>query len=382
MRFTIFILSFTFSFSLLQAQDTVYARQVISYLTSEKCFGRGYVKNGLATAEKFLVAELKKQNTAPLFNGSFTQSFFHPVNTFPKTCKVSANGRTLLPGIDFIPDPSACSAKGTFKLQRTDSTHFIYAGEGPEISVTLKNKLTYSVGKEKENFCGIEINRTKFKEQPLEIKLDIQSKLIERFESKNIGCSIDGTSTSDSMIVFSAHYDHLGGIGKSTFFPGANDNASGVSVVLNLLRHYRAHPPKYKTVFIFFAGEEAGLLGSHFFVESKTLDLYKIKFLINLDLLGTGNDGIMVVNGAVYEKQFSLLTKINSERALVKEIKKRGKASNSDHYWFSEAGVPCFFIYTMGGVSFYHDVYDVAKTLPLTDYVDVFTLITEFMKHL
>ena len=54
--------------------------------------------------------------------------------------------------------------------------------------------------------------------------------------------------------------------------------------------------------------------------------------------------------------------------------------ANSDHYWFSENGVPCFFIYTLGGPSAYHDVNDVEKNLPLTDYVDVFKLITEFSK--
>ena len=86
----------------------------------------------------------------------------------------------------------------------------------------------------------------------------------------------------------------------------------------------------------------------------------------------------MVVNGAIHEKEFAVLTKIKADQKLVKEIKKRGKAANSDHYWFSEAGVPCFFIYTMGGITAYHDVLDVEKTLPLTDYVDVFKLLTLF----
>ena len=90
----------------------------------------------------------------------------------------------------------------------------------------------------------------------------------------------------------------------------------------------------------------------------------------------------MVVNGAIHEKEFSLLNKINAEEHLVKEIKKRGKAANSDHYWFSENGVPCFFMYTMGGIKAYHDVYDKESTLPLTAYKQVFTLLTEFVKTL
>ena len=104
--------------------------------------------------------------------------------------------------------------------------------------------------------------------------------------------------------------------------------------------------------------------------------------MINLDLLGTGDDGIMVVNGAIHEREFELLNRINAEQGLVKEIRKRGKARNSDHYWFTEAGVPAFFIYTLGGNTYYHDVRDKAETLPLTDYVDVVKLITGFVSRL
>jgi hypothetical protein len=110
--------------------------------------------------------------------------------------------------------------------------------------------------------------------------------------------------------------------------------------------------------------------------------LPKIKFLINLDLLGTGDDGIMVVNATEFRPQFEKLKKINDEKLYVKEIKQRGKAKNSDHYWFSENGVPAFFIYTLGGIKAYHDVFDIEKTLPLTDYNDVFKLLVEFTANL
>lgn len=381
-RSVLFLLALVLSWLSGSAQDTLYARKVIRYLSSEKCYGRGYLKKGLATAENYIVAELKKAEALPLFGSAYTQSFFQIVNTFPGRIQVKLNGKRLKPGYDFIPDPSACSAKGKFSLVKTDSLHYRSTGTSPEIRVSLKNKLTYSVANATESFCGLELDRSRLNEEPKEIKLAIQHKLVKNFESRNIGCFINGTSGEDSMIVFSAHYDHLGGIGRSTFFPGANDNASGVSMVLNLLKYYKTHPPKYKTLFLFFAGEEAGLLGSHYFVESRTIDLTKIKFLINLDLLGTGDDGIMVVNGAVYDQEFSLLNRINAGHNYVKELKKRGKASNSDHYWFSEKGVHCFFIYTMGGIKAYHDVYDIEKTLPLTDYSDVFRLITAFTNEL
>lgn len=363
-------------------QDTSYARQIINKLTSKQCFGRGYVNNGLQNAETIIVDEIKLNKCEPLFSGSYTQSFFHNINTFPEKCEVKINGKVLVPGIDYILNPSSHKLKGKFDLTKKDSVTYNTIQNGINVMVSKKNKLTYGVSTTLNNFCEIELDKNRFTEEPKSIKLDIENKFITNFESKNIGCYINGTSNSDSMLVFSAHYDHLGGMGKNTYFPGANDNASGVSVVLNLIKYYTKNKPKYKTLFLFFAGEEAGLFGSKFFVEKKSIDLKKIKFLINLDLLGTGDEGIMVTNGYVYQKQFFLLNDISFKNTLIKDIKRRGKAANSDHYWFTEAGVPSFFIYTLGGISAYHDVYDVAKTLPLTDYVDVCTLLLKFVEQL
>lgn len=381
MRSLTFSILLFFAGGLSFSQDNVYARSVIRFLTSEKCFGRGYIYHGLQCAQTFLVEEIKKNNARPLFKNQFIQTFTQSVNTFPKNCEVKVNGKNLVTGIDFILIPSSCSVNGKFNLIKADSLNYFSIEGKQNVTVSLKKKLTFSVSGKVNNSAGIEIDENHFKEIPKTLEIKVKNKLIPEFKSNNIWCYLDGTK-SDSLMVFSAHYDHLGGIGKKTYFPGANDNASGVSMVLNLLKYYSTHKPKYKTVFLFFAGEEAGLLGSKFFVGSNAIDLKKIKFLINLDLLGTGEDGIMVVNGAIHQKEFDLLNKINEEKNLVKEIRKRGKASNSDHYYFSEAGVPCFFIYTMGGIKAYHDVYDIEKTLPLTDYGDVFKLITEFVERI
>jgi Zn-dependent M28 family amino/carboxypeptidase len=179
--------------------------------------------------------------------------------------------------------------------------------------------------------------------------------------------------------VITAHYDHLGTLGRKKYFPGANDNASGVSMLLELAHYYSQNKPAYSMVFIAFAGEESGLIGSSYFVRKPTMELANIHFLINLDLLGTGDDGIMVVNGSVFKKEYDELIAINEKQHLLPAIKMRGEAANSDHYPFYKRKVPCFFIYTLGGIAAYHDVMDVAKTLPLTKYKEVFDLITLFV---
>ncbi len=192
---------------------------------------------------------------------------------------------------------------------------------------------------------------------------------------------MEGEST-DSLIVFIGHYDHLGAMGENTYFPGANDNASGIAMMLNLAKYYSENKPEFNTAFIAFGAEEVGLLGSRHFTEHPLFELDKIKFLINFDLAGTGDDGIQVVNGSVYRDKFDRLRTINDEMDLLPQIKIRGEACNSDHCFFHRKNVPLFYIYTLGGIKAYHDIYDVAATLPLTEFEDYFILITEFVESL
>lgn len=376
-----FIIVFLFSTFILQAQDSLYTRKVIKYLTSKKCLGRGYVGTGQKNAREFITKELQKHKAKPLFGSGYLQEYSHQANTFPKKVNVKVDGKKLEPGRDFIIDPNCPSIKGIFELEKKDSVNYVCKDKSKICSVKLQKKLTHSVSVFQMKPAKIELLRSRFPNDIKNIKLDIEAVYLEEFKANNIGAYIEGEN-NDSMVVFTAHYDHLGAMGKNCYFPGANDNASGTSMVLNFAKHYATKKPKYKTVFIFFASEEIGLLGSKYFSENPAFDLGKVKFLINLDLLGTGDEGMMVVNGAIFTKQFELLEKINKEKQLVKDIRKRGKAQNSDHYWFTEKGVPSFFIYTLGGVSFYHDIDDVEKTLPLTDYKDVFKLLTEFASQL
>jgi Zn-dependent M28 family amino/carboxypeptidase len=88
------------------------------------------------------------------------------------------------------------------------------------------------------------------------------------------------------------------------------------------------------------------------------------------------------VNATEYPNEFQSLTDTNSKGKYFVDIGARGKAANSDHYWFTENGVPAFFIYTRGGIRAYHDVFDKAETLPL-DHVDALReLIIQFYSQM
>ncbi|MBL4667749.1 MAG: M20/M25/M40 family metallo-hydrolase [Flavobacteriales bacterium] len=248
--------------------------------------------------------------------------------------------------------------------------------------IFIEDKLTQHLSGTYNDFGVLHIKREKIKRSYKKITLEVDQKFIRNYQSQNVIAYVEGTEYPDSFIVLSAHYDHLGMMGNKVYFPGANDNASGVAMLLNFANYYAQNKPKKSITFIAFGAEEAGLIGSKHFVENPLVSLGKINFVFNMDLMGTGSEGAMIVNGRVFEKQYASLLKINKNKEYLLTIKKRGRAANSDHYWFSENNVPAFFMYLMGGISAYHDVDDIAKTLPLTKFENTFRLIRDFVDGL
>ena len=99
-----------------------------------------------------------------------------------------------------------------------------------------------------------------------------------------------------------------------------------------------------------------------------------------MDLMGSGEKGATIVNGNVFKDDFDNLVKINTENDYLPAVYSRGKAANSDHYFFTEAGIPSFFIYLMGEYSHYHVPADNMDNLQLGPYYDKsFLLIRDFI---
>ncbi len=410
-----------------------YARKIVDTLASPSMHGRGYVNDGDKIAAKYLEDAFRRTGLHS-FESSFRQEFKLDVNTFPDKMELEFHVRDMasVPGYDFLVDPACPSVKGTYLLLKADSLTIVSESDLSEFrkqnfrnsflyvdTTCIKNKEVRSriasllidppkgisgiiisqrwlrgpyqrtpgpwdVAQAQSTlpiiYChGFQVDRHKDK-----VDLNIQSKFIKAYKTQNIIGYIRGELNPDSFIVFSAHYDHLGQMGKNTYFPGANDNASGCAMLLNLMKYFSMpeHKPAYSIAFMAFSAEEAGLVGSKYYTDHPLFPLKQIKFLMNLDIMGTGDEGITVVNGSIYPDAFKALQSINEKEHYLPLVKMRGKAANSDHYWFSEKGVPSFFIYTMGGIKAYHDIDDKAETLPLTKFEDVFSLLTAFENSL
>ncbi len=397
-------------------------RRMSKILCSSEFHGRGYVNHGDSIAARFLENEFNKIGVKYLTGQqSYFQSFAHNVVTFPDAMELVINRDTLIPGIDFMVDPNSGSSNQTWKTLKLTTedlfsenlkTRFyssrikdqesinsciidIRALQGDSLKkvkieliptlaqqlhvlVITDDKFTFSVGNEPFSYSLIYIKGNKYQEKA-RIYTNIHATFVQNYLSTNVVGMIPGIKKTKQTIVLSAHYDHLGKMGAKTYFPGANDNASGVAMLLELARYYAKNPVNYNIVFIAFAGEEAGLLGSSYFVQYPWLKLEDIHFLINLDIMGSGEEGITVVNATLHPEKFEQLSSINKQFNYLPIIKQRGKAANSDHYWFSERGVPAFFIYTMGPNKNYHDIYDTYENLSFSKFIPISELLKKFI---
>ena len=411
----LFVLTFLFFQTVVVfSQDIKYARKIIGTLTSAKMHGRGYVKKGEKRAANFIRKEFKKDNLKT-FSKNYFQYFNFPINTFPKKIILKIDSQELAPGKDFVISAASPGIEGKYEI-------FSILGDTSSIeklkikykNKNLSEKFILTDSKEKEiyksnvfsskgiillnekniwwhvsnghkvsDFTAIKIKKDKIPADIKTITIKARNKFFEKYTTQNVVGYVEGWAQPDSFIIFTAHYDHLGRMGREAFFPGANDNASGTAMIMDLARHYskQTNKPKFSIVFIAFSGEETGLNGSKYFCEHPLFPLENIKFLINLDMIGTGSEGITVVNASIFKKAFNTLVEINEKNQYLKEVKLRGESCNSDHCPFYSKGVPSIFIYSRGlKAGGYHTVYDTNEELSLTEYEDLFRLFIDFVK--
>lgn len=397
-------------------------RRITEKLCSPEFHGRGYVNKGDSVAAAFLASEFDKAEVQPL-GKSYFQPFQLDVNTFPGEMMVEQKRKLLIPGRDFVVNPSSTGVNTTYKLHELTASELLDLEGMRALLQRIKNdpsvdkaividytlmstdtvklvqslayelatilpviecidtKFTWSVGREQIFYPFLQIQAGSF-DKSGDLKVNIEASFVKNYQSQNVIAHIPAKKKCAKTIVFTAHYDHLGRMGRDTHFPGANDNASGTAMLITLAKYFKKNPVDYNVVFIAFAGEEAGLVGSKYFVENPLLKLKKIKFLVNLDIMGSGEEGITVVNATEFKDEFSLLQTINKEKNLLAQVKSRGPSANSDHHWFTEKGVPAFFIYTMGTNKHYHDIFDTYEELTFNEYEDITTLLIEFVKRM
>ena len=208
---------------------------------------------------------------------------------------------------------------------------------------------------------------------PVTVSYEVHTSAETRNTQNVIGYLPALDQDSEESIVIGAHYDHLGKDQiTGDIFRGANDNASGTAVVLELASALSELPIALKTniVFIAFSGEEEGLIGSQHYVKNPLFPLKKMRAMINLDMVGTG-EGVLYAGTS--STLYPELSETIQESADFMDLNIVLNASllypGSDHYPFHMNKVPSVFFFQdnptdIGG---YHTVEDTMDSISQED---------------
>lgn len=202
-------------------------------------------------------------------------------------------------------------------------------------------------------------------------------------EAEVVDKTVDSTLTGRNVIAYldnkapttviiGAHYDHLGMGGQGSLYRegeaihnGADDNASGVAVLLKLAGELKDTNTNNNYLFIAFSGEEMGLLGSNYFVKNPTIDLADVSYMMNMDMVGRLNDeNTLAVHGVGTSPVWKQALFANNDLGLNIAEHESG-IGPSDHTSFYIMDIPVLHFFT-GQHSDYHKPSDDADKLNYT----------------
>lgn len=411
----LFVLLLALSALQLQAQDMAHYKKIVGELSSAKYQGRGYAKGGANKAGRYLQKEFEKAGADHVI----LQPFTIDINTFAGKAKMWADGKRLRTGVDFSMREYSPGVKGEFKVYHVDTLHFDGDKLLEELSrpenegclvccdfwFTYKHRSVFSK-LQKAGECPnagllytweapikfFKAYGEKVVDKPIiwvtpqaiegvkSVKVNVENEFLKSYELFNVIAKVEG-ERHDSCYVFTAHYDHLGNLGRKVYYPGANDNASGTAAIVTLAAHYARNKPRYDMYFVAFSGEDANLRGSTFFAEYPVVPLQQIKYLFNIDMIGDDNPALYCEVSETGMPQFGRFEAINEELGLFSALDRGELAANSDHYPFAVRGVPCIFLENKEGSAFphYHTPADNLKTIRWDSYEPLFKLVTAFI---
>ncbi len=417
--FFIVWMMFTLTSNISSSQDLPFVRKQLMALCSPEMHGRGYYKRGDSIAAYYIADQFKNLGIKS-FKGDFIQRYDLNVNRINRTI-VKFNGQELKFNRDYVVSPFSASVKGTFNPVMINASIMQYPekfleavnrASSPKLvvldSAGLNNPGLYkfirglatgremgivalmevfpatpgtSPGRRQGKVAEIKVGRSAIPDRLSEVELDIESEYMAHYPTQNVIGYLPGETSQ--FIVFTAHYDGYGSYGEGNYNAAAEDNGSGTAMVMDLARHYlQGKKPYYSVAFMLFSGEELGLLGSKYYTAHPEFSLDKIKLVINLDMVMTGQDGVILFNGIGRPNEAAIVQKINEEHQYMKNVENREGKPNSDHFPFQEKGIPAIFFLTKGPSGRGHGPDDTYDKLPLYAYENLFKLVVAIPEEL
>ena len=212
--------------------------------------------------------------------------------------------------------------------------------------------------------------------------LDINANYKSEVRTENLIGYIPGSDSllKNQYIIIGAHLDHVGSQGGQIFFPGANDNASGSAAVLEIAKTFVKNniKPKRSLIFILFASEEQGLMGSEFCADHLPVPVDSVIAMINMDCIGFG-DSIQIGNGKSTPLLWNMIKAADSlsSNQMVTRTWNNGGA---DLGAFHKKGIPGAYFVTTNSYVHLHCITDTPETMngPLFENITRLAYITTY----
>jgi hypothetical protein len=408
----------------------------ISFLADDNMEGRRAGTKGEILATKYIQSQFKDALLSPFGdNLSYLQSF--PINdgkNFDKASFFFVNGIELKPFIDYFPlnnssDSKLIEAAVSISLSENGAPWFLNWEEILEInksnphfdykaflsekisSISKKGGTSVIIYNLSSSWLDDLAYTGKDQSEPSLIPIvaitpaaqskyfrdntssyDLKFKIVftknERFANNIVGY-LD--NKAQKTIVFGAHFDHLGygedgnsmlRTKEKLIHNGADDNASGTAVLIELAKNIKKERIKdYNFLFIAFSGEELGLLGSKYFTDHPTIDLEKVSYMVNMDMVGRLNDSLktLTIGGVGTSPIWGDLLPFKNKKNIIIKIDSSGTGP-SDHTSFYRKNIPVLFFFT-GLHTDYHKPSDDYTRINLNGSLAVYKIITSIVKN-
>ncbi len=416
---------------------TIRFQKHISILASDEFEGRETGQPGEKKAAEYLVNEFSNVGLTPGGkDGQYTQSFeFLAGKSFDGENEISQEGVSLSMEKDYFPMNFSASGQVEGKLISVgfgivspDHDLDEYAGKDMNGAIALMDVSSpdgihphskYSAYHDLRERCNLAkemgaigvvlVNPGEMAEDPKKnysrkmtpvdipvVFVNDNSKLKEG-EQTSLEVSIqdkfnEGTNViglidngSERTVIIGAHFDHLGYGDNGSLYRGeeaeihngADDNASGTAMIVELANYFARNPIKSNLVIIGFSGEEKGLLGSNHFAKNPTIDLKKANYMINLDMIGRmDSSNSLIVTGVGTSPSWDTLVDGSISTGLKIEEKPDG-VGPSDHTSFYLKDIPVLHLFT-GAHPDYHKPSDDEELINYQGMVRIF----EYLKDL
>lgn len=376
--------------------------EMVALLTSPEMDGRGHADGGADRAARQIAAWFEEAGLEPV-QGTYLHPFRFRQPVFQGGMELVADGDTLRLGEDFLPfpgtgsgvcplgrpcqpdvDPEACAGRVAMvhhvpsdRQGAATRVQHAFALGATAVLLETPNPM-YSVPQMAATGPVFQV-RSEVWQAFEQVSCTVRVQQDAIVQGYNVLGMVAGTRAPDSLLVLMAHYDHLGRLSPDVYFPGANDNASGTALLVDLARHLAEHPLPYSILFAATGAEEMGLIGSTSLVQRFPFAREAVRFVLNFDMVASGQGGFLVFGGAPPSRAFETLNETNLTIGRGPLVPRESRP-NSDLWPFTQVGIPGFTLLARDGTQPYHTPRDGAETLEWDVFHHAKTLTLQFLR--